>query len=89
MAGTVWLEKRLSGDCVEMDLLHPRRKWDLWLWLGCGGMSLTSLCGVDQVVLYYWHCLWTSKFLGLLGWCCCGLSILAAHFLPRLCSEHD
>ena len=25
---------------------------------GCGGISQTC---VDQAVLYYWHCLWTSK----------------------------
>ena len=36
MAGTVWMEERLISlwkvvDCVEVDLLHPRRKWVVWL----------------------------------------------------------
>ena len=35
---------------MEVDLLHPRRKWVVWLWWD----------GVDQAVLYYWYCLWTS-----------------------------
>ena len=50
-------------NCMGVDLLHPRRKWVVW---GCGGMSSTSLFGVDQAVLYYWHCLWTSWRMGLL-----------------------
>ena len=37
-------------DCVEMDLLHPHRKWAVWLWWGCGGMLLTLLCS-------FWCCL--------------------------------
>ena len=49
---------------VEVDLLHPHKKWVVSLW-GFGGMSLTSLCGVVQAVLYFW---WASgrpsKFLG-------------------------
>ena len=46
-------------DCVEVDLLHPRRKWVVWL------------CIIVCLLVYYWHCLWTSggrsKFLGEMG----------------------
>ena len=36
-------------DCVEVDLLHPRRKWVVWSLWGCDGMPLTSLCA-------FWCC---------------------------------
>ena len=34
--------------------------------VGCVVMSSTSLC-FDQAVLYYWHCLWTSGRLTVVG----------------------
>ena len=66
MVGTVWLEERMSvcerlliGICTQV----------VWLWWGCGGMSLTSFVpfGVVQAVLYCWHCLWTSGGLPVVG----------------------
>ena len=41
MAGTHSLAGGEAVDCVEVDLLHPRRKWVVGLWWGCGGMSLS------------------------------------------------
>ena len=68
MVGAVSLEERLSV-CERLLIVWNARSG---LWWG------TSLCGV---VLYYWHCLWTSSgrpnFLDNgppwgTGWCCCG-----------------
>ena len=32
--GMVWLEERLSVCERFLDLLHPHRKWVVWLWWG-------------------------------------------------------
>ena len=93
MAGTIWRE-RLSV-CERLLIV--------WRWIcsthagsglcGCGGgvvechrRHCVPFC-VDQAVLYYWHCLWTSggrsKFIGEWAslWCCCGF-VLAPPFHP-------
>ena len=55
MAGTVWLEERLS-------VCEIVRRWTCSTHAGSGlcGECHRRPCGVDQAVLYYWHCLWTS-----------------------------
>ena len=74
IAGTVWLEERLSV-CERLLIV--------WRWTcsthagsglcGCGGGVVEChRCpcvpfGVDQAVLYYWHCLWTSGGLPVVG----------------------
>ena len=77
-------------DCV---LLHPRRKWVVWLWWGCGGMGLCCTIGIGLPVVSQNFSEngppWGT------GWCCCGcvlappLSILIAHFRPHPCSGRD
>ena len=71
MAGTVWLEERLSV-CEKLLIV--------WRW-PCSTHAESGLCrgvvechrchgvpyGVDQAVLYYWHCLWSSGGLPVVG----------------------
>ena len=61
-AGTVWLEERLSvcERLLIMDLLHPCKKWVVWLWWGCGGMSssvpfeVAQMCCTIGIVDFRW-----------------------------------
>ena len=75
--GTVWLEETLSV-CERLLIV--------WKWTcsthagsGCGGGVVECHrrhCvpfGVDQAVLYYWHCLWTSS----------GLLVVSQNFLEN------
>ena len=51
MVGTFWLEERLSVcDCVEVDLLHPHRKW---LWWGCGNVLVLTRLDFRWLVKIY------------------------------------
>ena len=57
-------------DCVEVDLLHPRRKWVVWLWWGyvidlivCL-LVLTRLCFTIGIFCGLPVCFRWSKFLG-------------------------
>ena len=60
MAGTVWLEEAVSVwkvvDCVKVDLLHPRRKWVVWLWCGeCHRRAVGIVCGLGRNFLENWR----------------------------------
>ena len=74
------IDDRLSvcAKLLMVDLLHTCRKWVVWLWWGCDGMSLCAFwcCPV--------HCLWTfpGEWASLrsrvvLLWVCSGPSLLA------------
>ena len=81
MAGTVWLEERLSV-CERLLRLICSTHAGSGLCV-CDGECHWCHCvpfSVVQAVLYYWHCLWTfsgqSKLGGWhpwgTGWCSCG-----------------
>ena len=56
VAGTVWLEERRERLLIVW-------RWTCSTHAGSGGGVVGRHCvpfGVDQAVLYYWHCLWTS-----------------------------
>ena len=72
--GTVWLEEKLSV-CERLLIVW---KWTCFTHAGSGGMSSI---GVDQVVLYHWHCLFNGPPWGT-GWCCCG-SVLPPPIRPH------
>ena len=68
-AGAVWLEETLSV-CEKLLIV---RRWACTTHAGsglCDCGTVDVLCvpfGVDQAVLYYWHCLWTSGRLPVVG----------------------
>ena len=71
IAGTVWLEERLSVLLIVWRWTCSTHAGSGWCDC-CGGVvkchrSLSVAFGVDQAVLYYWHCLWTSGGLPVVG----------------------